>query len=201
MFAPWKESYDKPRQHIEKQRHHFADKDLYSRTYVFSSSHVWMWELDNKEGWVLKNWCLWTVVLEKTLESPLDNREIKLVNPKGNQPWLMLKLQYFGHVMPRANSLGKTLMLGKIEDKRRRELQKMSWLDSITNSMDMNLSKLREIGRTEKPWVLQSMGSQRDGYNLATEQQQRAEGRGWLLVVAKGISACCGLWTLLFSKN
>ena len=171
MFAPWKESYDKPRQHIEKQRHHFADKDLYSRTYVFSSSHAWMWELDNKEGWVLKNWCLWTVVLEKTLESPLDNREIKLVNPKGNQPWLMLKLQYFGHVMPRANSLGKTLMLGKIEDKRRRELQKMSWLDSITNSMDMNLSKLREIGRTEKPWVLQSMGSQRDGYNLATEQQ------------------------------
>ena len=66
------------------------------------------------------------MVLEKTLESPLDNREIKLVNPKGNQPWLMLKLQYFGHVMPRANSLGKTLMLGKIEDKRRRELQKMS---------------------------------------------------------------------------
>ena len=90
MFAPWKESYDKPRQHIEKQRHHFADKDPYSWTYVFSSSHVWMWELDNKEGWVLKNWCLWTVVLEKTLESPLDNKEIKLVNPKGNQPWIFI---------------------------------------------------------------------------------------------------------------
>ena len=87
-----------------------------------------MWELDHKEGWEWNNWCLWTVVLEKTLESPLDNREIKLVNPKGNQPWLMLKLQYFGHVMPRANSLGKTLMLGKIEDKRRRD----GWMASLT---------------------------------------------------------------------
>ena len=113
---------------------------------------------------------------------------------------LMLKLQYFCHLMQRANSLENTLMLGKIEGKRRSELQKMSWLDSITNSMDMNLSKIREIGRTEKPWVLQSKGSQSDGYNLATEQQ-RAEGGGWLLVVAKGISACCGLWALLFSKN
>ena len=82
----WKKSYDQPRQYIKKQRHYFADKGLYSQSYGFSSSHVWMWELDHKESWALKNWCLWTVVLAKTLESPLDCKEIKPVNPKGNQP-------------------------------------------------------------------------------------------------------------------
>ena len=85
---------------------------------------------------------------------------------------LILKFQHFGHMVQRADSLEKTLMLGKIEGKRR-GWHKMTGLDSITNSMDMNLSKLRDTGRTEKPWVLQSMGSQRDGYNLATEQQNR----------------------------
>ena len=89
MFAPWKKSYDKPRQHIKKQRHHFANKGLYSQSYGFSSSHVWMRELDHKKGWVLKNWCFWTV-LEKTLESPLDCREIKPVNPKGNRSWIFI---------------------------------------------------------------------------------------------------------------
>ena len=87
MFAPWKESYDQSRQHIKKQRHYFANKDPSSQSYGFSSSRVWMWELDHKESWVLKNWCFWTVVLEKTLESPLDCREIKPVNPKGNIHW------------------------------------------------------------------------------------------------------------------
>ena len=82
-LAPWKKSNDKPRQHIKKQRHYFADKGPYSQSYGFSSSHVWMWELDHKEGRVPKNWCFQTVVLEKTLESPLDIK-IKLVNPKGN---------------------------------------------------------------------------------------------------------------------
>ena len=82
------ESYDKSRQHIKKQRHHFADKGSYTQSYDFSSSHVWMWELDHKEGWALKNWFFQTVVLEKTLESPLDCKEIKPVNPKGNQPWI-----------------------------------------------------------------------------------------------------------------
>ena len=77
------------RQCIKKWRHHFADKGLYSQNYGFSSSHVQMWELDHKEGWVL-NWCFWTVVLEKTLESPLDRKEIKPVNPKGNQPWIFI---------------------------------------------------------------------------------------------------------------
>ena len=83
-------NYDKPRQHIKKQRHYFADKNLSSQSYGFSSSHVWMWELDHKEGWGLKNWGLWTVVLEKTLGSPLDCKEIKLVHPKGNQPWIFI---------------------------------------------------------------------------------------------------------------
>ena len=85
-LVPWKKSYDKPRQHITKQRHHFANRSLYSQSYSFSSSHVQMWELDHKEGWVLKNWCCWTMVLE----GPLDCKEIQPVNPKGNQPWILI---------------------------------------------------------------------------------------------------------------
>ena len=90
FLAPWKKSYDQPRQHIKKQRHHFADKDLYSSK-LFSGSHVWMWELYHKEGWVPKNWCLQIVVLEKTLESPLDSKKIQPVNPKGNQSWIFIR--------------------------------------------------------------------------------------------------------------
>ena len=86
----WKESYDKPRQCIKTQRYHFADKGPSSQGYGFSSSHAWMWELDHKEGWAPKNWCFKTVVLEKTLESPLDCKEIKPVNPKGNQSWIFI---------------------------------------------------------------------------------------------------------------
>ena len=101
VLAPWKRSYDQPRQCIKKQRHHLADKGPSSQSYDFSSSYVGVWGLDHKEGWTLKNWCFWTVVLEKTLESPLDCKEIKPVNPKGDQPWvfigLMLKPQYFGY--------------------------------------------------------------------------------------------------------
>ena len=89
MLTPWKKSYGKSRQHIEKQRHHFGNKVPSSESYGFSSSHVQMWELDHKEGWVLKNWIFQTVVLEKTLESPLDSKQIKLINPKGNQPWIL----------------------------------------------------------------------------------------------------------------
>ena len=90
MFAWFLEEklYDKPWQHIRKQRHHFANKCSYSQSYGFSSSHVWMWELDYKESWVLKNWCFWTVVLEKTLERLLDFKEIKPANSKGNQSWI-----------------------------------------------------------------------------------------------------------------
>ena len=89
-LAPWKKSYDKPRQCIKKQRHYFANRGWFSQTYGFSSSHIQVWVLDHKEGWVVKNWCFWTVVLEMTLESPLDSMEIKLVNPKENQPWIFI---------------------------------------------------------------------------------------------------------------
>ena len=91
MFAPWKERYDKPRQHAErKQRRHFANRSLYSKSYGFSNSYVRMWDLGRKEGWAPKNWCFPTVVLEKTLESPLDGKEIKLINPKWSQLWIFI---------------------------------------------------------------------------------------------------------------
>ena len=90
MHTPWKESYDQPRQHIKKQRHYFAKKGPSSQGYGFSSSHVWMWELDYKESWAPKNWCFWTVVLEKTLESPLDCKEVQPVHPKRNQSWIFI---------------------------------------------------------------------------------------------------------------
>ena len=90
MLAPWKKSYNPPRHHIKKQRHHFTDKDPSSQSCGFSSSHVWVWELDYKESWALKNWCFWTVVLEKTLESPLGSKEIEPVNSNGNQSWIFI---------------------------------------------------------------------------------------------------------------
>ena len=88
MLTPWKESYDQPRLHSKKQRQCFANKGPSSQGYGFSSGHVWMWELDCKESWAQKNWCFWTVVLEKTLESPLDSKEIQLVHPKEVQSWV-----------------------------------------------------------------------------------------------------------------
>ena len=90
MLTPWKESYDQPRQHIQKQRHYFVNKGPSSQCYGFSSCHVWMWELDYKESWALKNWCFWTVVLEKTLESPLDWKEIQPVHPKVDLSWVFI---------------------------------------------------------------------------------------------------------------
>ena len=90
MLTPWKESYDQPRQHIEKQRRYFVNKGPSSQGYGFSSGHVWMWELNYKESWAQKNWCFWTVVLEKTLVNPLDCKEIQPVHPKGNQSWMFI---------------------------------------------------------------------------------------------------------------
>ena len=133
MLTPWKKSYEQPRQHVKKQRHFFDNKGPSSQSYGFSSSHVWMWELDHKDSWVLKNWYLSTVVLEKTLESPFTARRsnLKEISPEYSLEGLILKLklQYFGHLMPmwRTNSLEKTLMLGKIKDRRRRGRQWMRW--------------------------------------------------------------------------
>ena len=147
MLAPWKKSYDKHRQYTINQRHYLANKGRYGQSYDFSSSHVWMWELNYKDSWALKNLCFWTVLLGKTLESPLDCK-IKPVNPKANQSWIFFgridaeaETPILWHLMGRADSLENTRMLAKIEGRRRGQ-QKTRWLDGITNSMDMNLSKL-----------------------------------------------------------
>ena len=125
---------------LKSRDNYFADRGLFSQSYDFSSSHVWMWKLDYKESWVPKNWWFWTVVLEKTLESPLDCQEtnqsiLKEISPEYSLEGLMLKLklQYFGHLMQRIDSLAKTLMLGKTEGRKRREQKKVRWLDGITD--------------------------------------------------------------------
>ena len=163
--APRKESYDKPRQHIQKQRYHFANKGLSSQSYgFFSSSHVWMWELDHRkaEHWridVFELWC-WR---------RSNHSILKEISPEYSLEGLMLKLkfQYFGHLMRRSDSLEKTLMLGKTEGGKRGQ-QRMRWMDGITDSMDISLSKLQELGWTGRPGVLQSMGSQRVRHDWAT---------------------------------
>ena len=176
MLAPWKKCYNQPRQYIKKQRHYFVNKGPCSQSYGFSSGHVWMWELDYKESWAPKNWCFWTMVLEKTFESPLDCKEIQQLHPKGNQSeysleglMLKLKLQYFGTWCEELTNWKRPwcwerLRAGGEGDGRGWD----GWMASPTQWtwVWVNFGSWWCFGR---PSRLQSMGSQRVGHDWATE--------------------------------
>ena len=165
MFAPWKKSFGKPREHIKEQRHYFADKRPCSQSYGFSSSHVWMWELDHKGSWVLKNWCFWIVVLEKNLESPLDFSEINPVSPKGNQSWI---------VIGRTDAEAETLIL---------------WPPDVNNWL------IRKDPDAGKDWRQEEKGTTEDEvvgwlHRLNGHESEQTPGDD----DGQGGLACCGPW-------
>ena len=158
MLTPWKKSYDQPRQHIQKQRHYFANGGPSSQGYGFSCGQVWMWELDCEESWTVKKverwiidafelWCCRRVLRVPWTARRSNQSILKEISPGYSLEGMMLKLklQFFGHLMWRVGSLEKTLMLGGIGDRRRRGRQRMRWLNGITGSIDMSLGKPREL--------------------------------------------------------
>ena len=154
----------------------FLTKVCLVKAMVFSSGHVWMRELDYKEGWAPKNWCFCTVVLEKTLESPLNCKEIQPVHPRGNQSWIFIERTDAEAEAPilwppdaKSDSFEKTLILGKIEGTKRRGWQRMRWLDDITDAIDMGLGGLRELVMDRDAWHAAVHGIQRVGHDWVTE--------------------------------
>ena len=177
MLTPWKESYDQPRQHIKKQRHYFANKSLSGQGYSFSSCHVWMWELDYKESWVPKKWCFSTVVLEKTLSSPLGCKEIQSVHPKGDQSWVFIGRTDVEAETPilwppdvknwlnwKDPDSWERLRAGREGDDRGWD----GWMLSPTQGTWVWVNSGSWLW-TGRPCVLQSMGPQRTGHDLVNE--------------------------------
>ena len=177
MLAPWNKSYDQPTQHFKKQRHYLADKGPYNQSYGSSRRHVWMWELDHKESWALKNWCFWIVVLEKTLESPLKCK-IKPINPKENQPWIFIgrsdaKAEAPILSPPDAKSwlIGKDPDAGKDwgQEKTEKEDEMVGWHHWLNgHEFEQTLGD----GEGQGSLVCCSLGGRRVRHDWVTDQQQ-----------------------------